>query len=138
MTLKKSDTPSRHVLFQLAPSVPRTEGIGCGFALTPSTVNMEPAEGRMEKMLPTPKANSSTGAGIHGNGGKDLQTVVGLLPTPAARDYKGANGLDHMNKDRPHMDQLPNAITHGTNRGLKLHSDFVSWMQGYPIDWMDV
>ena len=145
LTWKRKVTKHRRSLFQLAPSTPRTEGIGCGFALTPSTVNMEPAEGRMEKrttyresMLPTPKANSSTGAGIHGNGGKDLQTVVGLLPTPAARDYKGANGLDHMNKDRPHMDQLPNAITHGTNRGLKLQPAFVEWMMGYPDKWTEL
>jgi len=32
-------------------------------------------------------------------------------PTPATRDYKGANGDAHfLNKARPHLDQLPNAV----------------------------
>jgi len=113
-------------------------------------------------MLPTPKSQNANSPAEHGQGGEDLQTVVSLLPTPrankhtpqsredftpnlaariqmlptpATRDYKGANGPDHMSKDRPHMDQLPNAITHGTNRGLKLQPAFVEWMMGYPKDW---
>jgi len=61
-----------------------------------------------------------------------------LIPTPATRDYRGANGLDHMEKDRPHMDQLPNVIAHGTNRGVKLQPAFVEWMQGYPIGYTDL
>jgi len=129
-------------------------------ALTPSTVQIEPSEDRFQKrteyresigrhwvpgclqeqisMLPTPKSQNANSPGEHGQGGKDLQTVVSLLPTPATRDYKGANGLNHMSKDRPHMDQLPNAITHGMNRGLKLQPGFVLWMCGYPEDWLDL
>jgi hypothetical protein len=62
-----------------------------------------------------------------------------MLPTPATRDYKGANGPDHMtSRDRPHMDQLPNAIAHGANRGLKLQPAFVEWMMGYPEGWTDL
>ena len=34
----------------------------------------------------------------------------GLLPTSATRDYKGANGPEHLAKARGHHDQLPNAI----------------------------
>ena len=161
MTLKKSDTPSRHVLFQLAPSVPRTEGIGCGLLPTvsadpPKSATPEQWNARMEKrkllgkskfktplhieiaMLPTPKSQNANGPAEHGQGGKDLQTFVSMLPTPATRDYKGANGSDHMSKDRPHMDQLPNAITHGTNRGLKLQPAFVEWMMGYPDKWTEL
>lgn len=35
-------------------------------------------------------------------------------PTPAARDYKGANGADHLENGtgRLHMDQLPNFVAH--------------------------
>ena len=93
------------------------------------------------KILPTPKG-SAAGPDYaklnRSKTGASLQTVVGLLPTPAARDYKGANGSEHMKKKRPHIDQLPNAIAHGTNRGLKLHSDFVTFLMGYPIDWLDI
>jgi len=40
----------------------------------------------------------------------DLQTFIQLLPTPAARDYKGANSPEHLARARGHHDQLPNAI----------------------------
>jgi len=43
-----------------------------------------------------------------------LSNQVQKWPTPAARDYKGANSKDHFqNKERPHMDQLPNAVIYG-------------------------
>jgi hypothetical protein len=47
--------------------------------------------------LPTPHTSASTGAGLHGTGGPNLQTVVGLIPTPtgAARERRlGALGTD--------------------------------------------
>jgi hypothetical protein len=155
MTLNKQVIQSKYFLYQLAVSGRAINGTDCGLLpvmlKTPSAVETE--GGTMEvrpwvnahyklrdqiAMLPTPKSQNANSPGEHGQGGKDLQTVIGLLPTPATRDYKGANGPLHMEKDRPHINQLPSAITYGTNRGLKLHSDFVSWMQGYPLDWMDV
>ena len=103
-------------------------------------------------MLPTPQAIDGSGEGRElrlkkdcnrdpnqpGSWRGDLKDVVRMLPTPATRDYKGANGPDHMTKDRPHMDQLPNAITHGTNPGLRLQPAFVEWMMGYPIGYTDL
>jgi hypothetical protein len=39
------------------------------------------------------------------------QAVTGHWPTPSARDVKGHNGEEHMtSRERPHMDQLPNAV----------------------------
>lgn len=38
---------------------------------------------------------------------------VSARPTPAARDHKGANSTDHLDKsERPHMGQLPNFVEH--------------------------
>jgi hypothetical protein len=95
----------------------------------------------LSAMLPTPKG-SAAGPDYaktdRSKTGISLQTAVGMLPTPATRDHKGANGPDHMSKDRPYMDQLPNAITHGTNRGLKLQPAFALWMMGFPEDWCDL
>lgn len=68
----------------------------------------------------------------------NLADTMRLLPTPATRDYKGANGKEHMKKARPHMDQLPNVIVHGLNRGYKLQPAFVEWMMGYPLGWSDI
>lgn len=47
--------------------------------------------GRETQLLPTPRTSDTNGAGSHGTGGPDLRTVVDLLPTPTARDHKGAN-----------------------------------------------
>ena len=164
LTWKVKVMKSRRLLFQLAPSTPRTEGTESG-------------------LLPTAHSNCSTGAGSQGReGGKNIQTAIAMLPTPrtgkmtcetaetwqkrkdagkvstpplalaitllrtptaveceggvmeirpganahyklrdqiamlptpATRDYKGANGPEHMTKDRPHMDQLPNVIAYG-------------------------
>lgn len=44
------------------------------------------------------------------------ETESGYWPTPAARDYKGANSREHcevIGKGRKHMDQLPNAVAYG-------------------------
>lgn len=69
-----------------------------------------------EKMFPTPRANSGGEACEHGSGGLDLQTAV-KYPTPAARDYKGANSVEHIETNgtgRKHMDQLANFVKHSS------------------------
>jgi DNA (cytosine-5)-methyltransferase 1 len=61
-------------------------------------------------LIPTPKAQNAKSPAQRGQGGMDLQTFIQLLPTPAARDYKGANSPEHLARARGHHDQLPNAI----------------------------
>lgn len=43
-----------------------------------------------------------------------LEYVVAMWPTPATRDYKGANSSDHLENGtgRKHLDQLPNFVEH--------------------------
>jgi hypothetical protein len=48
-------------------------------------------------------------------GGGDLQAAVEMWPTPAARDAKGANSVEHVTTNgtgRMHMDQLANFVEH--------------------------
>ena len=40
------------------------------------------------------------------------QAVQKAWPTPSVRDEKGANGPEHMKKERPHLGQLPNAAVY--------------------------
>jgi len=40
----------------------------------------------------------------------DLKDHIAMLPTPAVRDYKGANSPEHLAKERGHHGQLPNRI----------------------------
>lgn len=49
-----------------------------------------PALAGAVRLWPTAKANCSTGAGKHGEGGADLQTAVKMWSTPAANDAKNA------------------------------------------------
>jgi hypothetical protein len=53
--------------------------------------------------------------GINGNGmGFPLAMAATMWPTPAARDYKGANSAEHLEKSSGslHLDQLPNFVQH--------------------------
>jgi len=165
---KLKATKCNHLLYQLAPKTPRTDGTGCGLLHTPAqqepgvtverlqTKKGTPAKvgeraydketGRLAQvglvqqiaMLPTPIAGDWKGQKRKDGTAGMLSGKIALIPTPATRDYKGANGAKHMEKDRPHMDQLPNVVAHGTNRGLKLQPAFVEWMQGYPDGWTDL
>lgn len=112
---KRSDTRSRRLYFQLAPSVPRTGGTGFGLLPTMTVVD---ANGRgytydggdhkkprlslagvaRGAMLPTPHANCHTGPGEHGTGAPNLQTVAGGSLNPA----------------------------------------WIEAMQGYPVGWTDI
>ena len=87
-----------------------------------------------------------------------------LWPTPAARDYKGANSMEHLTKpkmpgNKNHTGQLANAVklfttpcaadsegsTGGTNhRSLRtdvngqLNPTWVEWLMGFPTGWTDL
>lgn len=90
-----------------------------------------------------------------------------LWPTPAARDYKGSNSMEHLTRESGngnHRDQLAKAVkfwptpvasdangTHGGNmhgslrtavslsgeRGL-LNPTWVEWLMGFPIGWTEL
>jgi hypothetical protein len=67
-----------------------------------------------------------------------------MWPTPAARDYRGANGYETtMEKlkqgKRPHLDQLPNAVQAAENKPIRgtLNPTWVEWLMGFPLGWTD-
>ena len=66
-------------------------------------------------------------------------------PTPATRDYKGANGFETSKKKmeeglRAHMGQLPNAVQHMEQIpiGGSLNPTWVEWLMGWPLGWTDL
>ena len=68
-----------------------------------------------------------------------------LWPTPARRDYKGANGFETSKKKmeeglRAHMGQLPNAVQHMEQApiGGSLNPTWVEWLMGWPLGWTDL
>ena len=81
------------------------------------------------KLIPTPKAQNANAPGEHGQGGKDLQTIISLLPTLRAEKQSPQSREDF----------TPNlAYRVGEKTGLKLQANFVEWMMGYPIGHTDL
>jgi len=124
-------TKSDRLLFQLAPSTPRIEGIGCGLLGTP--VSQDDNK--------TPEAHMRMKARMKGGPrykATSLQVQIAMLPTPNAFDARSENGWEMGSEgDRNKKEHtLPKAV--GTSRGLKLQPAFVEWMQGFPIGWTDL
>jgi hypothetical protein len=68
-----------------------------------------------------------------------------MWPTPAARDYKGANSFKTTSEKisqgkRSHMGQLPNAIMmeEQASIGGTLNPTWVEWLMGFPLGWTDL
>lgn len=65
-----------------------------------------------------PNGGRTTGTSNYTEDGRKRQIDLGAAashwPTPAARDFKGANGEDHLEAGtgRKHLDQLPNFVQH--------------------------
>ena len=164
--LSVKDIPSNRCLFRLVPSVPRTEGTAYGLLPTPMARDYSPRgpnclqkglpEIIREMLLPTP-----TAAEIHHrqrverwkrqgrtsmhekedgeknpNGLTDFLDFHGLLPTPTARDWKGAPTLEHFARKgkKPHQGSLPDFFAQA-GRSFQLNPLFVAEMMGFPVNW---
>ena len=164
--LSVKDIPSSRCLFRLVPSVPRTEGTAYGLLPTPMARDYSPRgpnclqkglpEIIREMLLPTP-----TAAEIHHrqrverwkrqgrtsmhekedgeknpNGLTDFLDFHGLLPTPTARDWKGAPTLEHFARKgkKPHQGSLPDFFARA-GRSFQLNPLFVAEMMGFPVNW---
>lgn len=128
LTWKPVVTKSNRLLFQLSPSMRRTEGIGSG-------------------LLPTARNRDYKGAtqrGIHAPGDGIQNTLNAMLPTASTRDWKGKR---RVLKDGKNISDstgtafgldLNQAVEAGIRTGLKLQPNFVAWMMGYPLNWTDL
>ena len=102
--------------------------------LTPTCQEVEHLDAELTK---TGRRLSKDGQSSHS---LNLADSVKQWPTPAARDYKGANSKEHCEVNgtgRKHMDQLPNAVAHGDKPepSGQLSPDWVEWLMGWPIGW---
>ena len=99
-------------------------------------------------MLRTPQAGDADHGGPNARdsaGGLHLTAQIAMLPTPAARDYRGS----FADNSEAYLDRLehPRGVNlveelqrqaNGTSRGLKLQPAFVEWMQGYPLGFTHI
>ena len=109
-----------------------------------------------EMLLPTPTATeihhrqrverwkSQGRTSMHGaedgeknpNGLTDFLDFHGLLPTPTARDWKGAPTLEHFARKgkNPQQGSLPDFFAQA-GRSFQLNPLFVAEMMGFPVNW---
>lgn len=77
----------------------------------------------MHELLPTPRANDSTGPGRHGSGGLDLPTAVSAnwgKYKPAVRRWEALT--------RP----APTPTEAGTKNNVRMSAALPEWMMGLP------
>lgn len=72
-----------------------------------------------------------------------LRHAVQLWPTPAHRDYKGQNSVNHIKKSLKEgkngsLGQLPNAVLYRTGQSGQLNPVWVEWLMGYPDNYTNV
>jgi hypothetical protein len=107
---KMKASPSGRLLFQLAPSVPRSGGIDCGLWATPQARDYMPAH--KPEYIAKQKAK--------GHGMRNLNDEVQMWPTPTATRRSGLQ-------------------SHGKNAILgTLNPQWVEWLMGYPLGWTDL
>ena len=121
---------------------------GSGLWPTP-TASMMPCEGTVRIMRKKWQAGEITLEEASVVAGRDVRLSQGkvpaMWPTPAARDYKGANGhettqLKLAQGKRAQMGQLPNAVQQelGKPIGGSLNPMWVEWLMGWPLGWTDL
>jgi hypothetical protein len=157
LTWKASATKPSHLLFQLAPSMPRTDETESGLWATPlsssrggrSKASIERGGGvtlqQQVKLWPTPTTQDNIqvrGQGkATGKHGTTLGGAVRMWPTPKAIDYKGSGtSLKAIQREADKSNlwgtvmkaELPNHV------GGSPNPPFVEWLMGYPVGWTDL
>jgi hypothetical protein len=100
-------------------------------------------------MLPTPTgmvgdAYADNSPNSHLRHTPNLATLAakGMLPTPATRDYKGANSMEHLKGENGtvmnHIGQLPNYLKFHIGQTSQLNPQFVAEMMGFPHNWTEL
>ena len=138
LTWKLKATPQKHILFQLVPSTPRTDGIDSSLWPTPmsapeSEASHNQVSGRFReamaaRMWRTPDASVTTGGAANAEDRKSQGHAIGLhdqvrmCPTPRT--------------PRPH-DSQGKAAGDNYATGGQLNPTWVEWLMGFPLGWTD-
>ena len=123
LTWKQKVTQGSRLLFQLAPSMPRTDATEYGLLPT-----MTVSSGAQTKENPTPKQT----------GGTTLAGYARLWPTPTTRDHKGGRKPETLAASgRGETNSLNDAVTVRDQHG-SLNPTWVEWLMGYPSGWTDL
>ena len=160
LTWKVKATPANRLLFQLAPSMPRTNETGFGYWPTPTahmdsmyvdkSPNRENRNSRglatavNHRMFPTPTASEGSG------GGKaeyaELAMARTKRPSGATRSVKLRDVVKMWPTPTAHLAKETNAPSEANRNeptiaslvGGQLNPIFVEWLMGYPEGWTDL
>ena len=131
LTWRGSGTKPSHLLFQLAPSMPRTDEIGSGLWATPRTSDIKSGRTLNEQGKRTSKSSDLTF-------GANLADQVKLWPTPTTRDHKGGRKPQTLAASgRGETNSLNDAVTVRDQYG-SLNSAWVCRLMGYPDGWLEI
>jgi len=125
LTWKASDTKPRHLLFQLAPSMPRTDETGSG-------------------LWPTPRSCSAMAAENIQNRVKDkfpnLESVVArtMWPTPTAHLHKEGGYPAEYTRNTPTLTAEATQSEGKPHSSGSLNPAWVEWLMGFPEGWTDL
>jgi hypothetical protein len=84
-------------------------------------------------LIPTPRAEGFD-AGKHKGKADSVHSLIKMLPTPTARDWKS----EKASPETMAKNARPLSETLGANTGYKLQPEFVEWMMGFPENWTEV
>jgi len=118
---------SKRLLFQLAPSMPRTDGTGFGLWRTPHASD---GEGGVMEMRPGTTGHYKLRDHVHPKNAK-------MWPTPTGRDHKDGTAQSCANVEENGL--LGRVIHDKDNPQLgSLNPTWVEWLMGYPEGWTDL
>ena len=156
LTWKAKVTPSNHLLFQLAPSMPRTDETGSGLWPTATTQDNPQVRGQGKtigtnrgttlggavRMWSTPTAaiaQGTTRPPTKGGGSRDLRQDVKMWPTPRASKWKGTGPLGSKSHNhRLEKGYLDATVQERNQVSGSLNPQWVEWLMGYPEGWTDL
>ena len=154
LTWKTKTTPHKRLLFQLAVSMPRTNGNVSLFWPTPSTGaalcagqgSFRMLQRMQENGLITEDERKGLSNGTAGRTNPELlewlmgyqKAFTELLPTPRACDYKGS-AIDRFVGGGNYRHQLMELVE-ATPRGNagRMNPEFVEWLMGYETEWTEL
>ena len=131
LTWKASGIKPRHLLFQLAPSTPRTDETGSGLWATPRTSDVAAGRTLDEKGRRTSKSSNLVF-------GANLADQVRMWPTPTAHLHKEGAYPAEYTRNTPTLTAEATESEGKPHSSGSLNPAWVEWLMGFPEGWTDL
>ncbi len=133
LTWKPRVTPSKRLLFQLAPSMPDTDGTEFGLWPTPNTEGYR-SDGELRALARMAGDEEEFYAMSKRAAQSKQLAALRFFPTPTARDHKDGGAMSCQNVP---ANGLLGRVIHQTTNGQsgQLNPQWVEWLMGYPPEW---